>query len=65
MAVVIDRRADVGSFRLPPEAVRFGHVAAAAEANGQRSVAAADREHHAARGDNAGTDITVNAIGVP
>ena len=32
-------------------AVRFGHIAAPAEAHGQRGVPAADREHDAARGD--------------
>ena len=46
MAFVVNWRRDVGTFVKPPKAVRFGNVATAARAYGQRRVATANDVNH-------------------
>ena len=65
MAIVINGRADVGTFHLPPEAMRSGDVAVAAKPDGERRVPAANGEHSVVVRNDAGADITVNSVGIP
>src|SRR5262249_20265798 len=65
VAVVIDRRGDVGPFPLPPEFVGPGHVAASAGPDRPGGAPPAHSGGDALMRHHTGADITMNAIGTP